>query len=146
MKRKDLSKKQIFQSLDMNQEPYSKQGKNIEKYFWKNSLKALIKSLDKKIENYNQFDISKYINKKAQNKDIININIVSSFKPLSDLSSLNNFHVSKLYKKKVDENYIRRMKLFKELFYIKKEKLVDPEIMKENNQQKILLIQFFYSA
>ena len=87
--------------------------------------------MNKKIKVAQKFELPILKEQKKINNDIININIKSSFNYVTELSSLKNFQVSSLKKKKITEEDIEKMKLFKELFYITKEKLVDINFRKK---------------
>ena len=114
---------------------YSKQGKDYEKYFSSSNLVHLLKSIDKKAKINRVFNNNFLQNKEKSDKNVININIKSSFNYISDLSSLNNFPLSMIKKRKNYEEYLKKMTLFNELFYVKKEKLVDMEYRKKRAER-----------
>ena len=114
---------------------YSKQGKDYEKYFSSSNLVHLLKSIDKKAKIHTVFNSNFLQTKEKSDKNFININIKSSFNYITDLSSLNNFPLSMIKKRKNYEEYLKKMHLFKELFYVTKDKLVDMEFRKKRAER-----------
>ena len=115
---------------------YSKQGKDYAKFFSSTSLKTLLKKGIKKIKVASKFQLPVLQeSKKVKDDDLVNIKIKSSFKYVTDLSSLKDFHVSSIKKKKITQEYIDKMKLYKELFCITKEKIVDMEFRKKRYEK-----------
>ena len=114
---------------------YSKQGKDYEKYFSSSNLVHLLKSIDKKAKIHTVFNSNFLQTKEKSDKNFININIKSSFNYITDLSSLNNFPLSMIKKIKNYEEYLKKMNLFKELFYVTKDKLVDMEFRKKRAER-----------
>ena len=114
---------------------YSKQGKDYEKYFSSSNLVHLLKSIDKKAKINTVFNSNFLQNKEKSDKNFININIKSSFNYIKDLSSLNNFPISMVKQRKNYEEYLKKMHLFNELFYVKKDKLVDMESRKKRAER-----------
>ena len=114
---------------------YSKQGKDFEKFFSSSSLKQLLKNANKKVKVSQKYELPILQEQKKVKSDFINININSSFNYVTELSSLKNFQVSSLKKRKITQEDIDRMKLFKELFYITKEKIVDLDFRKKRYQR-----------
>ena len=110
---------------------YSKQARNYERFFHSLSLKNLLKNLNKKIKVANKFELPILKEPTKINNDIVNVKIKSNFNYLTELSSLKNFQVSSMKKKKITQEDIDKMKLFKELFYVTKEKIVDMEFRKK---------------
>ena len=96
---------------------YSKQNRDYEKYFSSSSLKGLLKTGVKKLKVDKKYQLPVLKEqKKVNDDDIVNIKIQSSFKYVTDLSSLKDFQVSSLKKKKITQEYLDKMKLYKELF------------------------------
>ena len=114
---------------------YSKQGKDYEKYFSSSNLVHLLKSIDKKAKIHTVFNSNFLQTKEKSDKNFININIKSSFNYITDLSSLNNFPLSMIKKRKNYEEYLKKMHLFNELFYVTKDKLVDMEYRKKRAER-----------
>ena len=115
---------------------YSKKGKDYAKFFSSTSLKTLLKKGIKKIKVASKFQLPVLQEpKKVKDDDLVNIKIKSSFKYVTDLSSLKDFHVSSIKKKKITQEYIDKMKLYKELFCITKEKIVDMEFRKKRYEK-----------
>jgi len=114
---------------------YSKQGKDYEKYFSSSNLVHLLKSIDKKAKIHTVFNSNFLQTKEKSDKNFININIKSSFNYITDLSSLNNFPLSMIKKRKNYEEYLKKMHLFNELFYVTKDKLVDMEFRKKRAER-----------
>ena len=114
---------------------YSKQGKDYEKYFSSSNLVNLLKSIDKKAKIHTVFNSNFLQNEEKSDKNFININIKSSFNYITDLSSLNNFPLSMIKKRKNYEEYLKKMHLFNELFYVTKDKLVDMEFRKKRAER-----------
>ena len=114
---------------------YSKQGKDFAKFFSSSSLKHLFKTVNRKVKVAKKYELPTLKETKKVNTDLINIKIKSSYNYVTELSSLKNFKVSSLKKKKITEEDIERMKLFKELFYITKEKIVDLDFRKKRFQR-----------
>ena len=130
MKKNDFTVS-VIKSIKPVSFSYSRQGKEYEKYFSNSNLKHLIKSIDKKAKINNVFNSTLLSDQTKNSSNFININIKSSFNYITDLSSLNNFPLSMIKKRKNYEEYIAKMNLFNELFYIKKDKLVDEEYRKK---------------
>ena len=115
---------------------YSKQNRDYEKYFSSSSLKGLLKTGVKKLKVDKKYQLPVLKEqKKVNDDDIVNIKIQSSFKYVTDLSSLKDFQVSSLKKKKITQEYLDKMKLYKELFCITKEKFVDMEFRKKDMKE-----------
>ena len=115
---------------------YSRQSKEYEKYFSGSNLKHLLQSINKKVKTNNRIFTNPFAFDPIKNDNkYININIKSSFNYITDLSSLNNFPISMLKKRKNYDEYIAKMNLFNELFYITKEKLVDFEFRKKRGER-----------
>ena len=114
---------------------YSKQGKDFEKFFSSSSLKHLLKNANKKVKVSQKYELPILQEQKKVSSDLINININSSFNYVTELSSLKNFQVSSMKKRKITQEDIDRMKMFKELFYITKEKIVDLDFRKKRYQR-----------
>ena len=114
---------------------YSKQGKDFEKFFSSSSLKHLLKNANKKVKVSQKYELPILQEQKKVSSDFINININSSFNYVTELSSLKNFQVSSMKKRKITQEDIDRMKMFKELFYITKEKIVDLDFRKKRYQR-----------
>ena len=115
---------------------YSKQNRDYEKYFSSSSLKGLLKTGVKKLKVDKKYQLPVLKEqKKVNDDDIVNIKIQSSFKYVTDLSSLKDFQVSSLKKKKITQEYLDKMKLYKELFCITKEKFVDMEFRKKRYER-----------
>ena len=114
---------------------YSKQGKDFEKFFSSSSLKHLLKNANKKVKVSQKYELPILQEQKKVSSDFINININSSFNYVTELSSLKNFQVSSMKKRKITQEDIDRMKMFKELFYIRKEKIVDLDFRKKRYQR-----------
>ena len=115
---------------------YSRQSKEYEKYFSGSNLKHLLKSVNKKVKTNNSIFNNPFAFDQIKNDNkFINVNIKSSFNYITDLSSLKNFPLSMLKKRKNYDEYIAKMNLFNELFYITKEKLVDIEFRKKRGER-----------
>ena len=114
---------------------YSKQGKDFEKFFSSSSLKHLLKNANKKVKVSQKYELPILQEQKKVSSDFINININSSFNYVTELSSLKNFQVSSMKKRKITQEDIDRMKMFKELFYITKEKIVDWTLEKKDTKE-----------
>ena len=126
----------VIKSLKPIDFSYSRQSKEYEKYFSGSNLKHLLKSVNKrsKIDN-SIYNNPLFFDQTKNDTNLININIKSSFNYITDLSSLNNFPISMIKKRKNYEEYIAKMKLFHKLFYITKEKLVDSEFRKKRGER-----------
>ena len=125
----------IIKSIKPVQFSFSKQAKTYEKFFSSSSIKHLIKNANKKVKVAQRFMLPTIKEQTKVNSDLINIKIKSSFNYVTELSSLKNFQVSSMKKKKITEEDIERMKLYKELFYITKEKIVDMDFRKKRYQK-----------
>ena len=125
----------VIKSLKPISFTYSRQSKEYEKYFSGSNLKHLLKSINKKAKTSSIFNSPFLYDQTKIDNNFININIKSSFNYITDLSSLNNFPLSMIKKRKNYEEYIKKMNLFHELFYITKEKLVDFEYRKKRGQR-----------
>ena len=135
MKKNDFTLS-VIKSLKPITFSYSRQSKEYEKYFSNSNLKHLLKSVNKKAKTTNSiFSNPLFFDQSKNDNNIININIKSSFSYITDLSSLNNFRLSMIKKRKNYEEYVAKMNLFNELFYIKKEKLVDSEFRKKRGER-----------
>ena len=121
----------VIKSLKPISFTYSRQSKEYEKYFSGSNLKTLLKSINKKAKTSSIFNSPFLYDQTKLDNNFININIKSSFNYITDLSSLNNFPLSMIKKRKNYDEYIQKMNLFHELFYITKEKLVDFEFRKK---------------
>ena len=132
---KDDSALSIIKSIKPVHFSFSKQAKNFERFFTSSSIKQLIKNASKKVKVAQRFMLPIIKEQTKVNSDLINIKIKSSFNYVTELSSLKNFQVSSMKKKKITEEDIERMKLYKELFYITKEKIVDLEFRKKRFQK-----------
>ena len=125
----------IIKSIKPVQFSFSKQAKTYEKFFSSSSIKHLIKNANKKVKVAQRFMLPTIKEQTKVNSDLINIKIKSSFNYVTELSSLKNFQVSSMKRKKITEEDIERMKLYKELFYITKEKIVDMDFRKKRYQK-----------
>ena len=125
----------IIKSIKPVQFSFSKQAKTYEKFFSSSSIKHLIKNANKKVKVAQRFMLPTIKEQTKVNSDLINMKIKSSFNYVTELSSLKNFQVSSMKKKKITEEDIERMKLYKELFYITKEKIVDMDFRKKRYQK-----------
>ena len=134
MKKND-SALSIIKSIKPIDFSYSKQGKDYAKFFSSSSLNHLFKASNRKVKVAKKFELPTIKEQKKVNSDLVNINIRSSFNYVTELSSLKNFQVSSLKKKKITEEDIEKMKLFKELFYITKEKIVDLDFRKKRYER-----------
>lgn len=134
MKKNDFTTS-VIKSIKPITFSYSKQGKEYEKYFSSSNLIHLLKSIDKKAKINTVFNSNFLQNKEKSDKNFININIKSSFNYITDLSSLNNFPISMVKKRKNYEEYLKKMHLFNELFYITKDKLVDIDYRKKRAER-----------
>ena len=124
----------VIKSLKPIKFSYSKQSKEYEKYFSGSNLKFLLKSIKKKTKGTNIFNKYALIPNKS-NDNLVNIKIKSSFNCINDLSSLNNFPLRMIKQRKNYEEYLKKMHLFNELFYVTKEKLVDFEFRKKRGER-----------
>ena len=124
----------VIKSLKPIKFSYSKQSKEYEKYFSGSNLKFLLKSIKKKTKGTNIFSKYALIPNKS-NDNLVNIKIKSSFNCINDLSSLNNFPLRMIKQRKNYEEYLKKMHLFNELFYVTKEKLVDFEFRKKRGER-----------
>ena len=124
----------IIKSLKPIKFSFSKQSKVLDRFFSSSNFKQLLKNAKRKVKVVKRFQLPTIKEEKKVNKDLLNINIKSSFNYVTELSSLKNFKVSSMKKKKITEEEIERMKLFKELFSITKEKIVDLEFRKKRFQ------------
>ena len=135
MKKNDFTMS-VIKSLKPIPFSYSRQSKEYEKYFSGSNLKHLLKSVNKKVKTSKSiFNNSLFFEQIKNDNNVININIKSSFNYITDLSSLNNFPLSMIKKRKNYDEYIAKMNLFHELFYITKEKLVDFEFRKKRGER-----------
>ena len=135
MKKNDFTMS-VIKSLKPISFSYSRQSKEYEKYFSGSNLKHLLKSVNKKAKtNTSIFNNPLFFDQIKNDSNIININIKSSFSYITDLSSLNNFPLSMIKKRKNYDEYIAKMNLFHELFYVTKEKLVDSEFRKKRGER-----------
>ena len=135
MKKNDFTMS-VIKSLKPISFSYSRQSKEYEKYFSGSNLKHLLKSVNKKAKtNTNIFNNPLFFEQIKNDSNMININIKSSFNYITDLSSLNNFPLSMIKKRKNYEEYIAKLNLFHELFYVTKEKLVDSEFRKKRGER-----------
>ena len=135
MKKNDFTMS-VIKSLKPISFSYSRQSKEYEKYFSGSNLKHLLKSVNKKAKtNTSIFNNPLFFDQIKNDSNMININIKSSFNYITDLSSLNNFPLSMIKKRKNYDEYIAKMNLFHELFYITKEKLVDMEFRKKRGER-----------
>ena len=133
--RKNDSSLNLIKSIKPIDYSYSKQGQNYEKFFSSLSLKNLLKNANKKVKVSKKYELPILQEQKKASTDLVNIKINSSFNYVTELSSLKNFQVSSMKKKKITEEDIEKMKLFKELFYITKEKIVDLDFRKKRFQR-----------
>lgn len=135
MKKNDFTMS-VIKSLKPIDFSYSRQSKEYEKYFSGSNLKDLLKSVNKKAKiNNSIYNNPLFFDQTKNDTNFININIKSSFSYITDLSSLNNFPISMIKKRKNYEEYVAKMNLFHELFYITKEKLVDSEFRKKRGER-----------
>ena len=125
----------LIKSLKPIDFPYSKQAKNYERFFFSSSLKHLLKNLDKKVKVPGKFELPILKEVSKANNDFVNVKIKSNFNYVTELSSLKNFRVSSMKKKKITQADIDKMNLFKELFYVTKEKIVDVEFRKKRYEK-----------
>ena len=121
----------IIKSIKPVDFSYSKKGKEFSKFFSASSLQHLFKKANKKIKVAKKFELPVLKEAKKVNTDIVNIKINSSFNYVTELSSLKNFKVSSMKKKKITQEDIDKMNLYKELFYVTKEKIVDMDFRKK---------------
>ena len=135
MKKNDFTMS-VIKSLKPIDFSYSRQSKEYEKYFSGSNLKDLLKSVNRKAKTNNSiYNNPLFFDQTKNDTNFININIKSSFSYITDLSSLNNFPISMVKKRKNYEEYVAKMNLFHELFYITKEKLVDSEFRKKRGER-----------
>ena len=135
MKKNDFTMS-VIKSLKPIDFSYSRQSKEYEKYFSGSNLKDLLKSINRKAKTNNSiYNNPLFFDQTKNDTNFININIKSSFSYITDLSSLNNFPISMIKKRKNYEEYVAKMNLFHELFYITKEKLVDSEFRKKRGER-----------
>ena len=100
MKKNDFTMS-VIKSLKPISFSYSRQSKEYEKYFSGSNLKHLLKSVNKKAKtNTSIFNNPLFFDQTKNDSNMININIKSSFNYITDLSSLNNFPLSMIKKKK----------------------------------------------
>ena len=125
----------LIKSLKPIDFSYSKQAKNYERFFFSSSLKHLLKNLDKKVKVPGKFELPILKEVSKVNNDCVNVKIKSNFNYVTELSSLKNFRVSSMKKKKITQADIDKMNLFKELFYVTKEKIVDLEFRKKRYEK-----------
>ena len=125
----------LIKSLKPIDFSYSKQAKNYERFFFSSSLKHLLKNLNKKVKVPGKFELPILKEVSKVNNDCVNVKIKSNFNYVTELSSLKNFRVSSMTKKKITQADIDKMNLFKELFYVTKEKIVDVEFRKKRYEK-----------
>ena len=125
----------LLKSLKSVNFSFSKQDKDFAKFFSFSSVQNLIKKVNKKVKVAKKFELPKIKEQTKVNSNIVNINIKSSFNYVTELASLKNYQVTPLKKKKNYEEELEKMKLFKELFYVTKEKIVDLDFRKKRYEK-----------
>ena len=125
----------LIKSLKPIDYSYSKQAKNYERFFFSSSLKYFLKKLNKKVKVAGKYNLPILKETTKVNNDLVNVKIKSNFSYVTELSSLKNFRVSSMKKKKITQADVDKMNLFKELFYVTKDKIVDLDFRKKRYQK-----------
>ena len=125
----------LLKSLKSVNFSFSKQDKDFAKFFSFSSVQNLIEKVNKKVKVAKKFELPKIKEQTKVNSNMVNINIKSSFNYVTELASLKNYQVVPLKKKKNYEEELEKMKLFKELFYVTKEKIVDLDFRKKRYEK-----------